>query len=665
MVGNNLNGGLGNVIIVHHHIQKDNKWYDLNIASVYAHLSEIANTDFASEVVEQEYIIGKEGGTGKKDGDSYPFHLHLELWKLSPVAQINLQNVRKIRSPALSYNYRYINDEFASFLDTTGTSGFNVKSTVKQSYASNTYTIIPTTFGKVTYINKIKEYSKFFILNTTDTGVSNIKNNDQKLKQLIFERKTLINNVSKQYVTTSQANIKYLEFLKTFRIEEIKEIDSKTSASDFLFDFNNYKGAIKDFRDSSTTDNEFGNNLKEIDNIPLFTFYFPLRLNIFNNNYNNKSNKFDYLYENTKSITNSDNNFFLRLKINNLQVGKILNIKYEKDRSFNSSIPSFSSLISPDDVRDYTVDIIRFKEDKIEEVTQNSLYSFILLDETERKVIEDKAVSIFNLIKFFDFKYSIDQKQLKIELIPNKFQIAGLIYKEAKDGVETLTKTLINHFKIYFSTEDLSNNPFSNAFKKFFSNVKEEPGSGIPDVVFSTSFESLSTLDYVIPTNEKIENIHTDSYSVENKLAVPNDTQYFDLQSTSLVDCMPFAESCLFSHKISSTYLPTCIYNIKFYKSKKVQGSTFPVLPNTYYVPGPPNIIKDKVKEKYYSAEKYQSSISLYSTRNSDDIFTNDDQNDKDKAFPLYVFYLNLDDLYYETIDNMINIEVYNIEDQS
>ena len=59
----------------------------------------------------------------------------------------------------------------------------------------------------------------------------------------------------------------------------------------------------------------------------------------------------------------------------------------------------------------------------------------------------------------------------------------------------------------------------------------------------------------------------------------------------------------------------------------------------------------DKYKKVEYPEDKKTTDNKLY--------FTDSDPH------PVYTFYLNLNDLYFEIIHNMINIEVYNIEDQS
>lgn len=714
--GSGNNGGLGNVVIVQHYISKDSNTYPLNIATVYAHLVSLEKS--SADIIDGNNVIGKEGGTGRNP--EYDSHLHLELWKIDDAlaSQENitsLASVRRINNEGLSYNYRYINATFQAFIDVTGSTGFKVfndnQKNVEQK-STNTYTVLPISYNLNTYIagnqniqvKSILSFSKNFISNTNEERKGSYIYKYDINKNLYFDNYSL-KNLNKKLSSSIAGQIENFE---TFLVQENRQIDAKSLSSEFEFKFKDYLDELGNTFKLSENDSskEFGENMKATtsnDKKALFTFYFPIRLSIFKKNYKRKNQGVitnDEMHNINAEIKSSNQkNFFIRFKIFDiLFMNKIFNIKYDKiGKKFNTKF--YSQNINNNHIENYMfrngeipenyyeADIVYTKYDgdflTFSNCNENKNYSLIFFEETRKPKIND----------YFQFKYSKKkydstynyQNQLKIELYAtNNLQDS---FKMTDDFNNYVYKKFIENYTIPFGerwlnldeTDQKKNTNFTRSYTNFFNEVGNDSVDNIslPVASFSNEFDTINMVpkDLEIDLNPN-ENVEINNKNIVNITSAPQNKLILekDFHPSCSLKCNPFVESIFFNHRIESSYLPKCIYETDFVATKKMRTlydfRDNGKLCNYYFPPELREITKGKDLFTYSDGKYKEFHISDFPPRDPSKTITNIKETKEIRKYfqdannsPVYTFYLNLNDLYFEIIYNMINIDIYNIED--
>jgi hypothetical protein len=711
------NGGLGNVVIIHHVIQKNNNYYPLNIASVYAHLSNISNNNLDG-VFDGDKSFGLEGGTGRQGGNTYPSHLHLELWKINDKIatseNLNLSSVRDTKNGLdISYNYRYINSTFESFMDLTDSSNFKFFDDTKIDKPASTgvYRIAPNLFTANTYINGysasarkgISSFSKSFLKIPEES--STFKYYPLKYdsnENIIFDKYSIENlTISKNSNSNESPGI------ETFSIEEERELDQQTSRKSFEFKFTDYLDAFKDHININSGARQFGKKLLEFSSsnnnqkTPLFTFYFPIRLKIFKNyplrgKKSHDINDDIHLNLNKKLKENNfDQNYFIKFEIFEiLSIENILNTKYDKlSKKFNIDLINQSiytekikkELSNQDNINKYYKasivyaeystpqrnksgsDNTNLGEIKFNEIS-NSKGDFFIINEN---LNSKQFVNIFKFNSENSLKDT--QNQLKIKLsAPKEYQ--SRLTSASNDNTGILYNFL-EKYDIPFLTNMLLPNPdtiedkikyndFSRSYMNFFDEKNDDRDNDIslPSIYFSNEFETINN----------IGNLYFQSSSLSKSISISasnvdltDNKKYIDeklFHPALSLKCKPFVESIFFTHRLESNYLPECIYGNKFIQSQKrglFNGKTRNngEYYNYMFPPDYPELAGNDALS-LYSIDKYKEIVLREVSTTGDHLYFDDTYQS-----PVYTFYLNLNDLYFEIIYNMIDIQVFGIED--
>lgn len=704
------NGGLGNVVIIHHFIQKNNNNYPLNIASVYAHLSDIAN-NISNEVFDGNKPVGSEGGTGRQGGGTYPSHLHLELWKINDnivtSENLNLSSVRNTKNGLdISYNYRYINSTFESFMDLTDSSNFKFFDDTKIDKPASTgvYRIAPNLFTANSYINGylarkgISSFSKSFLKSSNPgSNFYSLKYDNQENNNIIFDKYSVENlTISKDSSQNAKPGI------ETFSIEEERELDQETSRKSFEFKFTDYLDAFKDHININASNWQFGKKLLEYSSsndinqkTPLFTFYFPIRLKIFKNYplRDKKSVDIDndaHLFFN-KTLQGLDENFiknyFIKFEIFEiLSLENILKTKYDKlSKKFNTDLidQSIDTNKIKDKLKDeknisqyYKASIVHANRSIEDDDNPSKEIKFIQEENAKSDfvIFDDLGKKIINIFKFKDI-ISLEgtQHQLKIDLIAPKNYQNSLIDISENGELYNFFKKHDIPFREYIlrpnpntTEEKIIDNNFSRAYKNFFDetgNVKDD-NIPLPVIYFSNEFETIGNINNLNLSPESL--IKSIPISSSNVNLIDPDQKYIDenlFHPALSLKCKPFVESIFFTHRLESSYLPNCIYDNKFIQSQKRGGFNSETRNNGAYYnymfpPDYPELRNYNDPFSLYNNEKYKE-IVLNKISTADNKLYFDGNNDS----PVYTFYLNLNDLYFEIIYNMIDIQVFGIED--
>ena len=710
------NGGLGNVVIVKHYISKNNKQYPLNIASVFAHLNTIENPN---DIVDGNTSIGTEGGTGASSG-SYASHLHLELWKLNDSTAFaddikNIVSVRQVNNGiAMSYDYRFINQLFqGGFIDNTDSKNFKILDDSQknvQQKSTNSYVLMTNYFSLNTYVNGrdsqqgIRSISKNFANFITDKKYYAYKYSSDK--NIIFDKNS-ISNLNKQLLQDK----KKIELIQTFTIEEKVQLDSKDFTSRFKFKFKDYLDAIQDNIKLSEKDatKVFGQNISpSTDIVPLFTFYFPIRLNLFKNYSRRQSST---LTEDEQKKLNSfisksghEINYFIKFEIFDiLYMNDIFNIKYNKlQKSFDAKFVDqsiieatvlnnmFRNNNSPDSYYKASIVTCALKDENLDFVVknQNEQHFTVIFDEYRRQE-SDFVVENFKIKCLFQELYKESsvtpqlhafQNQLKIELYASQAMQNNLKIEDDKINDYKYVNFITNYDIPFGSTwrrldeyDKKYNTDFTRSYMNFFNETGDDNDDNVdlPTITFSTEFDTLSSVPEDLQINEE-EQSGSLSIDENNTIDISTSEKYIltsFFHPALSIKCNPFVESVFFTHRLESSYLPRCIYENKFVQTKKkIKGIADTRDSNqyvNYWFPSDYKEINSKAGSanpfSLYSDDKYKKVEYPEDKKTTDNklYFTDSDPH------PVYTFYLNLNDLYFEIIHNMINIEVYNIEDQS
>ena len=663
--------GLGNVIAIQHSISKSGKVYFLPLVSVYAHLhASLLLNPFLSDSQSMDINIGLEGNT--PTSSNFEEHLHLELWKVDNSFDLNastpLSSIRKTTNPDISYNYRYINSTFQSFKDATRSSLFYEVDDKGNKKNATDPVLDPLqiklrTISKNIFLNGNNDQKGIisFAYNLIDENSEENKDKAQKyydiFKRINDQKKMIIDNYANENINKKDNDIYTFSFEKNSTLED----DQKPINIDIDFTALLEK---KDETVAEKTDVTFGKNIKEdfASGTPLFVFYFPLRFNLFRNNYQFKIKINDPTSQLLEAHVKSNENYFIRFKIFKVGFNDILQMKYEKSQQ-NFSISKKIDVKKEIENESYSFDIIRKKADgTIEEISENINIPVRLFD-------HDKSIQIFRS------RYKKQDKKVKIEIIAEKDDILKLSFKalpstdDDEIGPPTNNDSLNNFIQTYFSQRHSSENEaeflknsFNSSFRfffkeKFFENKSSEfhnDSIQLPDLILSTVYDTtffdnvnnfLNTYKNFQKTDKRFKAYDIDLSN--EKYFVPND---IDNPLHHFVD-FPFVESQFFSHRLISQYLPEkSLYNKKFTKLNKKVPYTQNKTGSNFY---------DYEFEQNKKIQRQQ--LSGGSRGEKDLLFRPKNQNAP--LQPFYFLDIDLDELYNEIIYNMINIEIFNITD--
>jgi hypothetical protein len=704
------NGGLGNVIAIQHVIDKNGAEFTLPLVTIYAHMNSIVDVDTTNSTG-ADVNVGTEGNTPSNFG--YSEHLHLELWKVDNNFSIETATLQSIRSTN-SYNYRFLNQTFLSFVDKTGYKDFfevNENNKPANNAGNNVddgLNVLNRQISKNIFVIGSKNISgvldSSINIRTDNSPIPTIKYYDiaenikTKTKRIILDNYSFKN----QNVQNGQ-HINFLVFSnKKYITDETKLINIKLDFKSFL--------EKKDEYISTTTNISFGEQIKidyKENTTPIFSFYFPLRFNIFRNNdyYNDKN---DIVLKLKNNIIQDLSHYYIKFDIFDIDFNDILNVKYDKSStSFNISKNfGLGKKQIPDGETFYSCKIVKTNE----RGTARTASELSFEDLKENKGVF-KIFDTAKHIDLFEFTYSVFEKHrkktLSLEIRPDstfdeRTSIRRLTviekdpnieylsfsqdeddyeYSEYLEGIDTTINNDLSEFlKVFLNIESpasnilqrpyennsdeekekitkyLDNN-FSKSFRMYFKErylsekraVFDEKRSELPNLIISNIY------DTTFYDNPKLKNdFENSSLDIANKIVkvytdidLPSNYFLIDTKKDSPlkgIEAYPFVESQFFSHRISSTYLPKKLYGVNFKKFKKVSTQAV-----------------DNIKKIWYYSYQYDGENKERRETGNEDYFFKPKTDIP--AHSIYKLEIDLDELYFEIIYNMINIDIYNIED--
>lgn len=807
--------GLGNVMLLQHSITKNGRTFNMPLVTVYAHLhSKIIKEDFANDV-NIDIGIAKEGNTPKSG--NYSEHLHLELWKvpddfdLSVILNLSFRD--KEKKDKLSFSYRHINTLFKSFIDHTGSDEFveiNSDNSTEPSYSDEITDVKLTGFTGNNFVNGTNINQNKKILGVADNSINIIKkdkqnyydlslvyaSDDDAIRNIIAGEYSQKNQITPIQYSSEAQNASNIEsesefFSINFENKNIFTTDQKKLSInlDFKELINSRKNKILETQETIYWPDIFEKeaespNMSIDEKKPLFTFYFPIRINIFRNNIPKDklsidTKKFNNLLARDLTTDSRYNNYYIRFKIFDIKFNDILKVSFDKinneflltdEINKKEIIKSlYKDLLgSPGKASEYyEMDIVNILPGKVDDkdvsfvdvkkgnsldvITKNT---FQILDHVPLSKSDQYEKKYLDDMTLFNFSYDVKNNFCKINLFMSSesykritvvpldiansahfesdfnnddilangnskfFEANGKkyaanhsfshffeLYKDVKKPNDANKENILNEDNKTTILKYL-NNDISKSFRYFLKETyanesieKEYVKEKLPDVVFSNVYDNNFydsnddnySQQFVAAQLVSASNDTINSYNKFLGKDLPSTYYLFEKfidNPYRHIENFPFVESQFFSHRIISNYLPDCIYENKFKKlEKKVAYAADPMSESIKFYDYNKPILKNQDNRKNpfeYSDDKYEFKVDAQKimrsksttsgpTDRSSFLFKNSfafsgfpsqlvsKVNDTDEEISLYTFHLNLNDLYFDIIFNMIKLEVFEI----